>query len=494
MRRSFLRKGTAAFAAMLMGANVMAQSYNLVRSIDNYSESMFVSGILFNDNESRIGLVVDDENGFISKISLYDKNLNLDKEISSGPLFEKFEGFTIYEEPKTLKVLETVVDTNSNFTPDENEPYYLGDVIYPFYENFTVDVEPDPLYQYIMHYQNLIEDGYSDAKIRKYVEDFIKEWYVDTIYNGERLLFEKWNVLEPEKWGTKYPTKGYFYRDHDEIYAVMFRYGVDEWQQTSKESRGIWQMYNMDNTYMYSDNNACSLPIETRFSQGLFNNDDNFEFIIPELRVFPSTSYDYDYHYIRDPWGNWGGIGSSIEMTIESQKIINEYLDPIGYKVVAEDGTVLHEVIVNEEVDWDIYCDCHIYMWNDKKYLAITSYREIPGEDYGSEYIDHIAQFYEIKEDGTGIQKVREMRGGMNIRPTVANRDEQITITLDDDNNSAARELIITSVNGQLVERRTIPAGKSSVKVSAAMMRSGMYNFTLQKKGEVVDNGKVIVK
>ena len=86
------------------------------------------------------------------------------------------------------------------------------------------------------------------------------------------------------------------------------------------------------------------------------------------------------------------------------------------------------------------------------------------------------------------------MRGSMNIRPTVANRDEEITITLNDENSNAARELIITGVNGQLVDRRDIPAGENTVTVSAAMLRSGMYNFTLQKKGEIMDNGKVIVK
>lgn len=52
----------------------------------------------------------------------------------------------------------------------------------------------------------------------------------------------------------------------------------------------------------------------------------------------------------------------------------------------------------------------------------------------------------------------------------------------------------ITGVNGKLIERRAIPAGENTFKVNAAMMRSGMYNFTLQKKGEFVDNSKVIVK
>lgn len=138
-------------------------------------------------------------------------------------------------------------------------------------------------------------------------------------------------------------------------------------------------------------------------------------------------------------------------------------------------------------------CYAVLTRFGDKNYLIVSCYKKAYNGSY-EEYSDEVTRFYEIKKDGTGIQKVREMRGGMNIRPTVANREEQITITLNEENSNVARELVVTGVNGQLVDRRTIPAGKNTVKMNAAMLRSGMYNFTLQKKGQVVDNGKVIVK
>ena len=211
----------------------------------------------------------------------------------------------------------------------------------------------------------------------------------------------------------------------------------------------------------------CSVTI----SQDLFNDDDHYEFLIPIFELFEEDRYE-----------GWNDNAYTIEYRHR----------PVGYKIVSEDGSVLHELVVNEAKDKDIYCYACVVSLGDKNYLMVESYRRVSESEGWS--TDEVTRFYEIKKDGTGIQKVREMRGSMNIRPTIANRDEQITITLNDDNNSVARELIITGVNGQLVERRTIPAGENSVKVSAAMMRSGMYNFTLQKKGEVVDNGKVIVK
>ena len=125
-----------------------------------------------------------------------------------------------------------------------------------------------------------------------------------------------------------------------------------------------------------------------------------------------------------------------------------------------------------------------------KEYFVVRSHKYVEGE-----YTEEKTSFYELKKssNGTSVQKVREIRGNMNIRPTVADRNEEITITLNDEDDTE-RELIITGVNGQLVERRAINTGENTVKVKAAMMRSGMYNFTIQKRGKVYDNGKVIVK
>ena len=122
---------------------------------------------------------------------------------------------------------------------------------------------------------------------------------------------------------------------------------------------------------------------------------------------------------------------------------------------------------------------------NGKSYLRIV-------EDHGDwTYTTH---FLKIEKNANRIQEIRQVKGRMNITPTIADRDSQITITLNEENSNVARELVVTGVNGQLVGRRDIPAGENSVQIPASMLRSGMYNFTLQQKGQVVDNGKVIVK
>ncbi|MBO5788305.1 MAG: hypothetical protein J6R07_06480, partial [Bacteroidaceae bacterium] len=198
-------------------------------------------------------------------------------------------------------------------------------------------------------------------------------------------------------------------------------------------------------------------------SQTLFNDDDKFEFLLPILKQTEITNFD-----------EYNGKGRT-RFVYQCE----------GCKVVSEDGTVLHEikVPVNDSEDDDYYCDVYIVKLSDKTYLCI--------EQSTSEVIP----YYEIKKNGnsSSINKVRDVRG-MNIRPTIAGRNENITITLNDGDNDADRELIVTGLNGQLMERRAIPAGENQLEINAGMLRSGMYNFTLQKKGSFVDNGKVIVK
>ena len=207
-------------------------------------------------------------------------------------------------------------------------------------------------------------------------------------------------------------------------------------------------------------------------SQTLFNNDDKYEIIIPV----------YGGEFIRTYSDN-----------SSSRRVYKNYA-ATSVNIVCETGEILHTISAGEnEFFFPRYDDSYILKIGNKTYLVLGVGNITIEHAFWFEEADYY-RWYEICKETNSVNFVRETRGSMNIRPTVANRDEQITITLNDENSNAARELIITGVNGQLVDRRDIPAGENTVTVSAAMMRSGMYNFTLQKKGEIVDNGKVIVK
>ena len=242
----------------------------------------------------------------------------------------------------------------------------------------------------------MIMDGWSDAKIRGYVEEFIKEWYIEVDYNGERLLFEKHNVLEPEKWGMKYPKQGYFYRDHDEIYSVIFRYAADEWQEIRRESYSTYQP--SANFVLYCDNEITVMNADC--SQGFFNTDDKYEFVVPELTEVGDTSTHYSYYNIQDleyPYV------TTVQMSIERERVIRVSYDEMGYKVIAEDGNLLFET----EMDPSRSCYLRGYLWAEKKYLTVISSKRISDGYGGWKSGETMTQFYEIKADGnnTAIQK-----------------------------------------------------------------------------------------
>ena len=207
-------------------------------------------------------------------------------------------------------------------------------------------------------------------------------------------------------------------------------------------------------------------------SQTLFNNDDKYEIIVPVY-------------------------GGEIVNQREGSNTRTIYKDCAitSLNVVSETGDILYTLEVGDNKYVRNTTHNSIVKIGNKTYLVleIGDFSGFGGRDYYSQKLES-TRWYEICKETNSINFVREMRGAMNIAPTIADRDAQITITLNDENSNVARELIITGVNGQLVDRRDIPAGENTVTVSAAMMRSGMYNFTLQKKGEIMDNGKVIVK
>ena len=472
MRKSFLRKMFVAFAAVLLCANVMAQSFDLTKEFEG-GQNFFVNLVnksFTKDGNSRLVLVdgvekegYDQDNNWYSqytvdKLTILDNNLNSEKEFTSGPLFDECTTVKVKSAVKTLKV--EWVDT----------VYAGSDALNSFFGSFSVRIYDEETGRNVRYYYSDLVANFTEDEVRGYVNDWLEDAtsYKDTTFLGERFLFESYYVQESNyyDWGTQYPKEGWIYKDYDDVCKVRISYSPDEYEEISRWNYSIYSSYYKEKVYCYDfiyDSEAAATITQT-----LFNDDDKYEFLLPVMEVFERSSY-----------------------SSSSDVLITEYRPKaVGYKVFSEDGKMLHELIINAEKDEELYFDAYVSTLGNKNYLIVESYRDVAGEGY----TDEVTRFYEIKKDGTGIQKVREMRGSMNIRPTVANRDEQITITLNDDNNSAARELIITGVNGQLVERRTIPAGENSVKVSAAMMRSGMYNFTLQKKGEIVDNGKVIVK
>lgn len=463
--KTFLRKAIIAVAAMIASVNVMAQTFELKKEFggDVLNENAAVFPEFTKDGNPRLLIAdVDEEEVYendrwtyrliLNKLSIWDKNLDIEKEFTSGAFFEEYANVTVKYAAKTLKV-DSVFKISYYNTND-------------FYDDFYFfDEKTQMAYQYEVAVQR-----YPEEVLKPYLEKYAAEHYGDsckTTYNGYNVYFYDYNLLTSEffDWGKQYPTEGWIYKAYNDVEYVRFYYSPDELEEVERYTSSVRSAFYADVVWYY--NSFYESETGVTITQTLFNNDEKYEFCLPVMDVFTKEDSYSDYY--------------------QTQTIQYRY-EPIGYKIVSEDGTVLQEIIVNEARDNNLSIDAVVMQLGDKTYFVIRTYSGEYGEEHEMTYL------YEINKNTNSIQKVREVKGSMRVTPTVANRNEEITISINDDNCNVARELIITGVNGKLIERRTIPAGENTFKVNAAMMRSGMYNFTLQKKGEFVDNSKVIVK
>ena len=95
--------------------------------------------------------------------------------------------------------------------------------------------------------------------------------------------------------------------------------------------------------------------------------------------------------------------------------------------------------------------------------------------------------------DDTKVKTVQNT-GSMKVFPTLAGPSDAITIELNAAGGNTLRHLYISDAAGRIVASRTVEAGKNNVSVDGGRFRSGMYNFTLEENGRIVDNGKIIVR
>ena len=470
--KTILRRAAVAFAAVLIGCTAMAQSLDFKKEFSTDIDDMLLYSIqpeFTKDGKARLvvfdnegdGYMYDSETGRetyekrVTKINLLNEDLEIEKTLTSGPLFEVFTSATVISAVKTLKI--DYVRTSAGLEND-------------FYHHMSFEVDGN-----FYTYDELI-NTFVESKIKPILEGYTTSYYTEengwyqTTYNGYKVFYNNYETSSDFDWEKQYPRYGFLYKAYNDIEWINFYYTGDDTEEVERYNSRIESILHTDEIY-YIDFESGFTEKYTTITQNLFNDDDKYEYILPELALFTETRYD-EY---------------------SNRTITEEEYRCIGYKIVSEDGTVIHKMTINETKEENIDCWGYLLKFGEKFYFVIE--KEESEESEGkTEYTD-TTYFYEIKKNGSSssIEKVREIRGSMNIRPTVADRNEEITITVNDDNN-VARELIVTSVNGQLIERRAIPAGENTIKVNAAMMRSGMYNFTLQKKGEIVDNGKVIVK
>ena len=215
-------------------------------------------------------------------------------------------------------------------------------------------------------------------------------------------------------------------------------------------------------------------------SQTLFNDDEEFEYIIPkyELSANGSTGSSSSEPIIEPSYG---------EETIETHRstIISgkSKLALVGFQVVTADGNIVSDLLFDNGFSASVYPNyAYVITIGSKTYLAFEGYMNDK----------RCTVFYAIDRNGTNkIKKVNAAPARMMVSPTIAHRTEQITVTLDEKNDT--HEIFVVNSAGQIVKRVPVAAGQKTVSFPAQSLSQGL-NIVNTTDKSTANSCKIIIK
>lgn len=289
-------------------------------------------------------------------------------------------------------------------------------------------------------------------------------------FNSEYYLYDY-----EEDFGHMYPTEFFAYSSdgklfwHRKYYYVSRSY-TGEWKETKEENSYLSCDYPCD--FSIQDYNANSLggyEVHIMATQTLFNSDDSYEYIMPVFTIEAGTPYERD----RDNDGETDYIET------------HYYAEARAFNIVSDNGNILQTVNLPTGL-----CLSNMYLVtiNNEQYFLCSAYKSDEGY-----YQDYYNVFYTIGNDGsTQIQQVGEpMR--TRVHPTVAGRNETITVELDG-NGNGEKEIFVSNAAGQTVYKSKVAAGQKQVLINASGLSRGMNIISVRGGKGKTNSNKVIVK
>ena len=256
---------------------------------------------------------------------------------------------------------------------------------------------------------------------------------------------------------------------------VTFEYG--EWVEVKRRE------YNRPRTSSIGFTNYDANPthhymFETGdgicLTQTLFNSDDKYEYL-----YFPhELSEEYDYV---DPTPDYYESGTYTE-----EKIFYQYSLYKSFNVMSEDGAILQTVTFPNGFQMADYLDAQVIQLSEEFYILCQGEMN----DSGTLLI------YKINRSSVGAS-VEQVCAPIKVGafPSVANRNQMITIQLSGDNaGNNQTNLQVVDMQGKVMNQQTIPAGQTSTTIPAHRLSNGMNLIKITQGSKTIGTEKVIVK
>jgi hypothetical protein len=266
--------------------------------------------------------------------------------------------------------------------------------------------------------------------------------------------------------GDKYPQADYYFEPNGQynesnealgtLYVVYYEY------EYVYDYTGEWEVQGEYENTNYSD----LIHLEDEFdevdciylTQNLFNNDEKYEYIIPNKEVVDIDRIEDHYHV----------TGQTIRTT--------------GYRIMSEDGTIL-STIKYPNGYFDGGNGMSHAVLNNKNYLLCS----VNDKDYNDYYL-----VYEIDPSSNSVKSVGAPIK-TSVHPTAPARGETVNIDLSDVAAQGAT-VSVTSVSGKTVMSEKIAGGTNHASIDTSSLQRGVYVVTVNNGKTTRENTKIIIR
>ena len=158
-----------------------------------------------------------------------------------------------------------------------------------------------------------------------------------------------------------------------------------------------------------------------------------------------------------------------------------------GFEILSEAGSTLCSVTFPATVEVDLWYNTATLIKLDNQYYICIS-ADLKGQK------ERVLLCYHIERSNNGAS-VHQVSAPMPIAayPSPANRNQTITINLGGDNKTAT-DVQVINMNGQVLDRRTIPAGQQQTTLPASRFAPGTNLINATQNGQPIGTTRVIVK
>ena len=286
-----------------------------------------------------------------------------------------------------------------------------------------------------------------------------------------------------ERYGRKYPYE--FWGVSDDSCVCLYHYF--SYYTELDSTNAIWTKdldYSVNNGYykyelnlegfLYQDIDNSFYPTTPIYaSQNIFNDDDNWEYLIADIELTPR----YSDGWICDDW--------EIRRRVDQSRTFK------GIKIMNDKGSQLAYVTLpDEDKEKTTYLRVNSVSALNGKIYILTS-EDVQKGDCDSYNWKTYQGIYVIEPTTTKVLSISRAPSRMGISPTVIEQGSRLDIHVSEptDNDNVT----ISSMSGQIMESSQIN-NDNKASFNTGAMPKGVYNVTLRGDGNPTENQRIIIK